>query len=203
MKNVRGTLKAPPHMGQYKKEKEKNSHYRLSSLKTRASLMKTERLRYAGERKKARNRTIGNRPWLVNRRTDSWTVYRRCTDADRGAALTSTAQDCWICLSCLSIFCILALYLSHFNIISLLYTFRFLSALIFYPRIFHRFLFLFRHTLFLLYKKLFIRKMYPSQKKFLKKIRNFLGFIQIFMKLFREILCIFDLFQDNLADFSP
>ena len=28
------------------------------------------------------------------------------------------------------------------------------------------------------------------------------GFIQIFKKLFREILCTFDLFEDNLAHFS-
>ena len=59
-----------------------------------------------------------------------------------------------------------------------------------------------RCTLFFLYKKLFIRNLYPTQKKRFLKIRNFLGFIQIFKKHFREISCIFYLFQGNLAHFS-
>ena len=47
-------------------------------------------------------------------------------------------------------------------------------------------------TLFFLYKKQFVRNLYPSQKKLLKN-KKLLGFIQIFKKRFREILCIFDL----------
>ena len=50
------------------------------------------------------------------------------------------------------------------------------------------------HTFFI--KNHFIRNLYPSHKK----MRNFLGFSQIFKKLFREILCIFDFI---LREFGP
>ena len=35
------------------------------------------------------------------------------------------------------------------------------------------------------------------------EVQNQLGLIQIFWKLFREISCIFYIFQDNLTHFSP
>ena len=47
------------------------------------------------------------------------------------------------------------------------------------------------HALFFPYKKLFI---YKKPVPFAEKVAlNFLCFIQIFKKLFREMLCIFDL----------
>ena len=44
---------------------------------------------------------------------------------------------------------------------------------------------------------------YTPRRKSCLKIRNLLGFIQIFWKLFAEISRIIHIFQDRLTHFSP